>query len=66
MGRCIKQVKLWQKREYLYGYELDSVMNYPYRDALINYTLGKIDAKTFCRKIEIIRENYLSRYMNVL
>ena len=47
-----------KKREYLYGYELDSVMNYPYRDALINYTLGKIDAKTFCRKIEIIRENY--------
>lgn len=46
------------QREFILGHELDSVMNYPYRSALIEYTLSKIDAKTFCRKIESIRENY--------
>ncbi|HOD92491.1 MAG TPA: glycoside hydrolase family 13 protein [Clostridia bacterium] len=46
------------KREYLYGYELDSVMNYPYRNAIINYALGSINAECFVRQIEIIRENY--------
>ncbi len=46
------------RREYLYGYELDSIMNYPYRTAIIDYTLGSINAKSFVRRIEIIRENY--------
>ena len=26
-----------QRREYLHGYELDSVMNYPLKDAIIHY-----------------------------
>lgn len=46
------------RREYLYGYELDSIMNYPYRSAIIDYTLSNISAECFVRRIEIIRENY--------
>jgi 4-alpha-glucanotransferase len=46
------------QREYLWGLELDSVMNYPYRNAILEFTRGFIDANKFIRKIEIIRENY--------
>lgn len=46
------------QREYLWGHELDSVMNYPYRNAILEFTRGFIDANKFVRKIEIIKENY--------
>ena len=38
--------KLWEKglRRYVYGFELDSVMNYPIRDALVDFFTGRIDA----------------------
>ena len=52
------KVSYGNRREYLYGYELDSVMNYPYKNAIIDYTLNKINAESFVRRIEIIRENY--------
>ncbi len=54
------------KREYLFGYELDSVMNYPFRKVLIDYSLGHIDGKTFCRQIMIIKENYPKEVFEVL
>ncbi len=28
-----------EKREYLLGYELDSVMNYPFRSALLSFSV---------------------------
>ena len=40
------------------GDELDSVMNYPLRNALIDAALCRIDAKTFSSRIMSIKENY--------
>lgn len=47
-----------KRREYLLGDELDSVMNYPLRSALIDMALGKIDAEKFDERIMSIKENY--------
>ncbi len=47
-----------EKREYLLGDELDSVMNYPLRLALIDFAKGKIDAKEFDDRIMSLKENY--------
>lgn len=45
-------------REYFLGEELDSVMNYPLRSALIDYITGNIDGKTFEKRIMSLKENY--------
>jgi len=45
-------------REYFLGAELDSVMNYPLRNALIDFIMNYIDAKTFSRQIMSLKENY--------
>lgn len=47
-----------KRREYFMGDELDSVMNYPLRDALINAALCRIDAQEFNRRIMSLKENY--------
>ncbi len=47
-----------KRREYFMGDELDSVMNYPMRDALIQATLGRIDADTLNRRLMSLKENY--------
>ncbi len=47
-----------KEREYLLGYELDSVMNYPLRNALIDFALERIDAKEFDLRLTSLRENY--------
>lgn len=38
--------KVWEKglRRYVYGHELDSVMNYPFRDAVLAFFTSKLDA----------------------
>ena len=38
--------KVWEKglRRYVYGNELDSVMNYPFRDAVCDFFTGRMDA----------------------
>lgn len=46
------------RREYFYGDELDSVMNYPLRNALIDFALCRIDAYEFNRRIMSLKENY--------
>ncbi len=46
-----------QRRKYLLGHELHSVMNYPFRTALIDYLLGG-DADRFRETLEALRENY--------
>ena len=48
------------KREYFLGDELDSVMNYPLRSALIDFAKNKISAKEFDRRIMSLKENYPS------
>ena len=45
-------------REYFLGEELDSVMNYPLRSALINFIMKNIDAKGFEKQIMSLKENY--------
>ncbi|SKA75605.1 4-alpha-glucanotransferase [Caloramator quimbayensis] len=47
-----------KKREYLLGHELDSVMNYPFRNMVIDYILYKKSAKDFKRRILSLYENY--------
>ena len=46
-----------QRRKYLLGRELHSVMNYPFRTALLHY-LGYGDAENFQEAIESLRGNY--------
>lgn len=45
------------KRRYLLGSQLDSVMNYPFREAIIAYLKGQ-SADIFCDRIMTIIENY--------
>lgn len=47
-----------EKREYFLGSELDSVMNYPLRSALIEYINEYIDAEEFDARIMSLKENY--------
>lgn len=54
------KVAYGKRREYFNGDELDSVMNYPLRNALIDAALCRIDANAFNRRIMSIKENYPS------
>ena len=57
-------------REYLLGRELDSVINYPFRSALIDFLTGHCDADAAMRRLTSLCENYPAPYfyatMNVL
>ena len=53
------------KRRYLLGGQLDSVMNYPFREAVINYIKG-MSSRDFRRGIVGILENYPKESINVL
>lgn len=46
------------KRKYLLGMELDSVMNYPFREGVIDFLTGKIDSFIFKRRMLSLYENY--------
>ena len=46
------------QRQYLCGYEMDSAMNYPWREHLFNFIMGNIDGETCMRRMESLRENY--------
>lgn len=46
------------RRKYFSGGELDGVMNYPFRDAIINLLCGRICAIEFRSIIEHLYENY--------
>lgn len=45
------------RRRFLWGKELDSVMNYPLRAAIIDF-MHDYDGEKFCRRILSLRENY--------
>lgn len=45
------------KRRYLQGQQLDSVMNYPFREAILDYVSGH-DARLFRDRVCTILENY--------
>ena len=64
--------KLWDKglRHYVYGSELDSVMNYPFRDAVVDFMLYRIDAHELQQILAGQRERYPEPFyracMNIL
>jgi 4-alpha-glucanotransferase len=45
-------------RHYLCGDELDSVMNYVFRDGVLNYVLGRSTAGEFAELMMSLKENY--------
>jgi 4-alpha-glucanotransferase len=49
-------------REYFYGDELDSVMNYPFRISFTGFLAGHIKGETALKKIMSIYENYPREY----
>lgn len=46
------------QRRYFMGDELDSTMNYPVRDLLMDYMLGRSDAQAAVRRLNSLAENY--------
>lgn len=52
------KVSYGEQREYLLGDELDSVMNYPFKDGVIGFLTGGISAEDFSDKMLSIMENY--------
>ena len=53
------------RRRYLLGGQLDSVMNYPFRDAVLGFLLGD-DPKNFAEIVENIAENYPPQCLRLL
>lgn len=47
-----------ERRKYFAGDELDSVMNYPMRNALIDAALGRINSKELDARLMSLKENY--------
>ena len=51
-----------RRREYLLGNELDSVMNYPFRDVLLDFITGTRDAEQSRQALMSLYENYPLQY----
>ena len=47
-----------KKREYLFGYELDSITNYPLRQLIIEYSKKQISSEYFIKRYKSLLENY--------
>jgi 4-alpha-glucanotransferase len=47
-----------EKRRFLMGRELDSVMNYPFREALIGFAMGTLGSEGLGRRLLSLAENY--------
>ncbi len=52
------KVSYGKLRRYLLGDELDSAMNYPFRDMVIGFLMGHMSAYDAAEAIETLRENY--------
>ncbi|WP_027415683.1 glycoside hydrolase family 13 protein [Aneurinibacillus terranovensis] len=52
------KISYGRRRAYLMGDELDSVMNYPFRSALLDFITGKQDARAICATLMSLYENY--------
>ncbi len=52
------KVSYSKKRKYLFGNELDSVTNYPFRNAVIGFLNGDLDSSEFARRMMSLYENY--------
>ena len=54
------------RRRYFTDAELDSVMNYPFRDAIIELMCGNISTREFSQRILTITENYPKEVVDCL
>lgn len=52
------KVSYSKRREYFFGYELDSVTNYPFRDITIKYLTGNMSSEYFAKRMMNLYENY--------
>lgn len=59
------KVSYGHRRHYLLGSQLDSVMNYPFREAIIGFFTG-LDGKLVMDKILSVVENYPKQVLNIL
>lgn len=55
-----------KRRKYFVGAELDSTMNYPFKNAIVDFCLGKDSGHAFKNTVMTICENYPSETLNVL
>ena len=55
-----------ERRRYLQGKQLDSVMNYPLKDAIVKYLGYDHNAEWFAGTVESLRENYPEHVFNSL
>jgi glycosidase len=53
-----------EKREYLFGFELDGVMNYPFRTAILEY-IPSCNSNKFIHAVMSIAENYPYEALNI-
>ena len=58
------KISYGKRRKYLLGDELDSVMNYPFRNAIIGFVLGNVSGEEFAEQIMTIAENYPAPMLN--
>lgn len=54
------------RRRYFTAPELDSVMNYPFRDAILSFVKGNMSAKDFAASVMSICENYPKDVLDAL
>lgn len=59
------KISYGERRTYLHGHELDSVMNYPFKKAIIDF-LKTADAAAFAESIMTVVENYPKPTLDVL
>lgn len=60
------KISYGKRRKYFVGAELDSVMNYVFKNAIIAFVLGDITAEKFADEIMTIAENYPPMCLNSL
>ena len=57
------KISYGEMRTYCAGDTLDGVMNYPLRDALLDFMTGRCDASALSRLLEAQRENYPPQFL---
>jgi len=60
------KVSYGKRRRYFSDGELDSVMNYPFRDAVINFVTGKDRGEAFRKTVMDLAENYPPQVLPLL
>lgn len=60
------KISYGSQREFLYGNELDTVMNYPLKNAIIALLKQKCTPEEFCKRVLSLREHYPAETFNSL